>query len=202
MMISYRRLSDSVEFFEKTNYQRVEAPWWVSKEIMDITAPPEPRNTYYLEANKKCLVASGEQSFLYMAAKDRLPKGKYQTITPCFRDESIGILRKKGFMKNELIRTDKVDDATLQTMILDSLEFFSTQVPDKNKLKVVKTDIGYDIEYGGIEIGSYGIRSCDILDWVYGTACAEPRTTRAIEITTRRDAKLPPVPSAEVDDNF
>lgn len=186
-MIDYHRLADSVTFFQRRDYVRVEAPWWVSKEIMDMTAPPEPRNTYYLEVNKKCLVASGEQSFLYMAAKDRLPKGKFQTITPCFRDESIGVLRKKGFMKNELIRTDKVDDSALQAMISEAWCFFESQVPDVNKLKVVKTEIGFDIEYGGIEIGSYGIRSCDILDWVYGTACAEPRTTRAIEITKRRE---------------
>jgi hypothetical protein len=32
-----------------------------------------------------------------------------------------------------------------------------------------------DIEFAGIELGSYGIRSCDFLDWVYGTGVAEPR---------------------------
>lgn len=184
-MIDYRKLADSVDFYADKGYVRIEAPWWVSKEILDITTPPDIKQVYYLPTNKKCLVASGEQSFLYTAAKGRLPSGKYQTVTPCFRDESIGILSKKCFMKNELIITTDTLPATLDQAIQDSLSFFKTQVPNTSLLEVVKTDIGYDITYGGIEVGSYGIRHCQFLDWIYATGCAEPRLTRAIAISDK-----------------
>jgi hypothetical protein len=185
-MIDYRKLADSLDFYENLGYKRIEAPWWVSQEIMNITAPKDKVTDYYLPANKKTLVASGEQSFLYTAVKGRLPKGRYQTVTPCFRDESIGITHKKCFMKNELIITDRVDQDMLRKVIEQAEDFFKTQVPDVDKLKVVQTDQGYDIEYGGIEIGSYGIRSCEFLDWIYATGCAEPRLTRAIVINEKR----------------
>ena len=189
-MIDYRKLADSVDFYEKLGYERIEAPWWVSKEILDVTTPSFVKEVYYLPNNRKCLVASGEQSFLYIAAKGRLPKGRYQTITPCFRDESIGILSKKCFMKNELIITDEVTQNNLDLILRQSFEFFMTQVPNCDKLNIVKTDIGFDITYAGIEIGSYGIRSCQFLDWIYGTGVAEPRLSRAIKIGEKADETL------------
>ena len=179
-MINYRRLADSIDFFEQYGFKRMEAPWWVSKEVLDITTPPDVHDIYYLENNRKCLVASGEQSFLYIAVKGRLPAGRYQTITPCFRDEQIGIWSKKCFMKNELIITDVVNDAELEKVIHQAMAFFRTQVPKPGLLEIIKTDIGYDITYGGIEVGSYGIRSCEFLTWIYATGCAEPRLSRAI----------------------
>ena len=43
------------------------------------------------------------------------------------------------------------------------------------KIDIVKTEQGFDLEYNGIELGSYGIRSCEYLDWIYATGLAEPR---------------------------
>lgn len=186
-MIDYKKLSDSVNFYEGLGFKRIEAPWWVSQQIMDITAPKDKTEDYFLPKNKKVLVASGEQSFLYTAAKGRLPAGKYQTVTPCFRDESIGILNKKCFMKNELIVTDEVSKESLLRTILRAKQFFVTQVPNEKLLTIETTEIGYDINYDGIEIGSYGIRSCEFLDWIYATGCAEPRLTRAINISERKN---------------
>jgi len=34
----------------------------------------------------------------------------------------------------------------------------------------------------GYELGSYGIRECEFLTWIYGTACAEPRTSKLITL--------------------
>lgn len=184
-MIDYQTLADSCTFYEKLAYQRLEAPWWVTQDILNITKPEEAfeedRATYFLEHNKKCLVASGEQSFLYMAAKGHLPTGRFYTITPCFRDESITQLSCKNFMKTELIETGTTHPNALKLMIEDAFQFFASKVPDGNKLKIVKTDMGYDIEYDGIEVGSYGVRSCFFLDWVYGTGVAEPRLSNAIK---------------------
>jgi len=188
-MIDYRKLADSIDFYKKLGFTRIEAPWWVSKEVLDITTPPDLQtdlqNIYFLPNNKKCLVASGEQSFLYIAVKGRLPKGKFQTITPCFRNESIGILNKKCFMKNELIITDKVNSKNLDLVIKNCFSFFYEQVPKKDLLKIIKTDVGFDITYDKIELGSYGIRHCEFLDWIYATGCAEPRLSRAIEISEK-----------------
>lgn len=33
----------------------------------------------------------------------------------------------------------------------------------------------------GIELGSYGIRTCDYLEYIYGTGCAEPRLSQTIK---------------------
>jgi hypothetical protein len=188
-MIDYRKLADSIDFFEKHGFKRIEAPWWVSQEIMNITAPKDKVSDFFIPHNRKCLVASGEQSFLYTAAKGRLPPGRYQTTTPCFRDEAIGVLHKKCFMKNELIITDTVTEQALHDVIVQCFGFFSTQVPDRERLTTVQTEVGFDIEYDGIEVGSYGMRSCDFMDWIYATACAEPRLSRAIAISNKRRKK-------------
>lgn len=193
MFIDYKKLSDSVEFYEEYGFQRLEAPWWVPKEIMMLTAPPgrdADDLLYQINKNSKCLVASGEQSFLYMANQGMLPKGRFQAVTPCFRDEVQGPTRRKFFMKNELIMTDSTDKDALNWAVNAAFVFFSKQVPNEGLLQVV--DIGdgsLDIEYDGIEIGSYGIRENALLKWVYATGCAEPRLTRAIAISQHKRSK-------------
>lgn len=183
MFIDYLKIANSISFYEKKGFKRIEAPWWVPAEIKDITKPKDaPADEgYFLKKNNKFLVASAEQSFLYMANQGLLPKGRYQATTPCFREEIQGIMKRKYFLKNELIITDKVNQSQLNFAIDCALKFFKTQVLEKNKLNVVKIDDSFDIEYGGIELGSYGIRSTSFLDWIYATGCAEPRLSRAIE---------------------
>lgn len=170
-MIDYQRLHTSCVFYEQYGYKRIEAPWTVSEFTAKVTAPPEAV-LFQLKHNDKCLVASGEQSFLYLYLKDFLPKGQFQTITPCFRFESFDDTHSKYFLKNELIKTDKVDEDELLRMVQKCYQFFSSYIPN---LDIIRTSIGYDINYKDIEIGSYGIRSCTYLDWIYGTGLAEPR---------------------------
>jgi hypothetical protein len=183
-MIDYQKLADSISYYENLGYTRLEAPWWVSNDIMNLTKPDDSLPAYYIEENRKYLVASGEQGLLYMANKGRLPKGRYVTTTPCFRNESIGIMNKKCFIKTELMDTVAVSEVSLNNMIDEAMNFFWKQINKlelpQDLLKKVKTEEGYDIEYNGIELGSYGIRSCPFLDWIYGTGCAEPRLTRAL----------------------
>lgn len=180
-MIDYKKIADSVDYFEKLKYKRIEAPWWVSEEIINLTKPKNANPIYYIPENKKCLVASGEQSFMYMGSKGRLPKGKYLTVTPCFRNEPIGILSKKCFIKTELINNEKVSKGELDNMVNNAFSFFKSQVPDAKHLKIVETKEGFDINYFNIEIGSYGIRKFDFMEWIFGTGCAEPRLTRSIK---------------------
>lgn len=49
-----------------------------------------------------------------------------------------------------------------------------------DRLKVVDTDIGFDVEYDGLELGSFGTRQTITGKWyVYGTGLAEPRYSMA-----------------------
>lgn len=191
-LIDYSVMAKSIEHYEALGYRRVEAHWWVPEDIMMITAPKDRESKdllYKLTKNNKCLVASGEQSFLYMANQGMLVPGKYQTVTPCFRDEIQGPLRRKYFLKNELINTETVNEDTLEIMIGAAMSFFRTVVPNKDLLKIVDTSDGHDIEYDGVEIGSYGIRSCAFLKWIYATGCAEPRLSRAIAMQKFKEGK-------------
>lgn len=179
-MINYQILNESTLHYTKLGYRRIEVPWTVSEYIDNITKPSD-RISFQLKHNNKCLVASGEQSFLYLYLKEFLPKGKYMAITPCFRNESFDFLHSKYFMKNELIRTDVVNSIVLHQMVSNAKSFFDIYLP-KDKVVIKTTDIGYDIMIDEIELGSYGIRECEFLKWIYGTGCAEPRLSKIIEL--------------------
>jgi hypothetical protein len=171
-MIDYKRLDNSINFYEERGFKRIESPWTVTKAISAITKP-QGKTDWEIIGKDKVLVASGEQSFLYLYLKGFIPKGKYQTITPCFREEPFDQTHSKYFMKNELIITDNVNEKELINVIRFCKEFFESELGIN--VSILKTDQGYDLECKGIEIGSYGIRSCEYLNWIYATGCAEPR---------------------------
>lgn len=193
MMINYDILNQSIQFYSKFGYQRIESPWLVSEAIDNITKPENKRH-FQLKHNDKCLVASGEQSFLYLFLKGYLPKGKYQTITPCFRDDKVDNLHLNHFMKNELINTLEVSTQSLNSIIDNAFNFFA-KVIEANGLSTETLyqmepnydDGSIDIKYAGYELGSYGVRSCHSLDWVYGTGVAEPRLSNILEIIKKKN---------------
>jgi hypothetical protein len=172
-MIDYQLLADSVDYYAP-RFRRIEAPWTVSEYVNNLTMP-EGKQAYKLEHNKKCLVGSGEQSFLYLQIKGFLPPGKYQTITPCLRDEQFSIIHTKYFMKNELIVTDDVSEDQLQFVVNICHDFFVRVLGQK--ILQVKTEDGYDLMWNDIELGSYGIRDFQFIRYIYATGCAEPRTS-------------------------
>lgn len=171
-MIDYKRIHDSSVFYDSKGFTRIEIPWTVTKPISNITKP-EGSTDWEIIGKDKVLVASGEQGFLYLYLKGFLPKGRFQAISPCFRNDSFDQTHTKYFIKNELIITNEVTEPRLIEMIGYCKEFFEKELG--KKVDMIKTDIGYDLEINGIEIGSYGIRSCEYLDWIYGTGVAEPR---------------------------
>ena len=182
-MINYKILHEAQEYYEGEGFQFVETTWTVPHEIMMITYYIEkPDNPFYLKHKDKTLVASGEQSFLAMYNKGFLPKGKFQTITPCFRDETFDETHTKYFMKNELIITDIQDsEEQLKQIVECAQKFFQRFVPEKEDVRIVKCgDLAYDLYYQGVEIGSYGYRECSFLKWIFGTGVAEPRFSRVI----------------------
>jgi hypothetical protein len=100
--------------------------------------------------------------------------GRFQAITPCFRFETHDQFHQKSFIKNELIITDYVDRVHLDIMVSHAQSFFESKLEDA--VSIVETSSNsMDIEYKGVELGSYGIRHCEFLSWIYGTGVAEPR---------------------------
>lgn len=192
-MINYKFIQNSIDFYIEKGFERVEVPWTVTKEISDITKPVDAKDFRLIHENGKVLVGSAEQSFLYQYSKGFLPKGKFQAVTPCFRFENHDETHKKYFIKNELIITDNVSKESLTQLRKDALEYFCTYF-DREKLVVIATssdgnnfDIMYDNNSNYIELGSYGIRTCNFLEWIYGTATAEPRLSYAYGLSQKKN---------------
>ena len=187
-MIDYEILGHSISHYSDYNFERIEAPWTVTQYVSNITKPIEAVD-FKLLHNQKVLVGSGEQSFLYLYLKGFLPKGRFQTITPCYRYEEFDNLHTKYFMKNELIETKFVNSDSVDHLVEIATRFFIKYL---KKISVEKTEQGFDINYEGsngekYELGSYGIRSCEFLDWVYGTGVAEPRLSSIIKLKEKWD---------------
>lgn len=199
--IDYSKISSATSFYSDHGYNRIEVPWWVTSDIANITKPGHisESNNYRLSVNGKCLIASGEQSFLYLANKGQLLPGRYQTITPCFRNEEYDQYHSKHFMKLELINLLENGTRVNQEMVIDiantAFKFFQTHMPlHVDKLSIVETDdidpigvcwtrqldIMMKINDEYVELGSYGARSTSFAQWIYGTGIAEPRFSKVL----------------------
>lgn len=184
-MIDYGKINNSISHYTKFGFSRIESPWTVTEEISSVTKPIGAEEFTIKEKNK-VLVASGEQSFLYLYSKGFLPRGKFQTVTPCFRNDLHDKSHKKYFIKNELINTEDTSHDALRDIVDNALKFF-TPYFDKGVVwqqhfnDINQIDIVAKQNDTVIELGSYGIRECEFLKWVYGTGCAEPRLSYAID---------------------
>lgn len=202
-MIDYSRIASAIDFYTNRGFQRIETPWLVSKDIADLTKPLDA-STYIVQKDtdrkQKAFVASGEQSFLYLINKGHLPaNGRYQTVTPCLRDDMWDVTHMKNFIKLELIEYTVYDTKQyplnfnsvncVTRMVDQAMDFFSTVV-GINNLKVVNTStkdaVSFDIELDGVEIGSYGYRNSVFCEWIYGTGIAEPRFSRIVNSVKRK----------------
>lgn len=181
-MIDYKIIYEATEHYKRLGYNLIDVPWIVSEASVDSTKPPGATSFYVTDpgSTKKhhqCLVASGEQSFVEVRA-DLCPGRKYQCVTPCFRHEKYDELHLPWFMKCELIlplwKGDDVEKA-VDTVLKDAYDFFRRYASYEGSPVKVRTDIGWDINMLGIEVGSYGYREYDGFRWVYGTGVAEPR---------------------------
>lgn len=174
-MIDYRKIADAVDYYTNLGYKYIEVPWIVSRDSMKITAPDNSQYRYF-STFMGDLVASGEQSFLEI--RNTL-NGKYCCVTPCFRNENpVTDLTRNWFMKVELINANpkEDEDSAIMSIIDDAYSFFERY----GKVKVVRTFNEFDIEMNNIEIGSYEAREIRNFHWIYGTGCAEPRLSQAI----------------------
>ena len=109
----------------------------------------------------------------------KLQYGKYVAASPCFRDEvKCDEIHFPYFFKVELISINsKSPEWDMDQCIDHAQDFFTANCNDK--IEIVKTKDGFDLNLNNIEIGSYGIRSYEGFQWVYGTGLAEPRFSQA-----------------------
>lgn len=192
----YVRLAHASGFYEKYGFRYMHTPWFVQQKVDHATKPPfvKPIHHHVGALNHTFhFAASGEQSFLqtqYDRAKNGHPElqGRWQTITPCFRDElEVTELRRIGFMKLELIDWDNVNETNLATIVGHAHELLSEHVECYAVPNDQVSEHGVDIVSTklGIELGSYGIRHNKIGDyqmsWIYATGLAEPRLSVVID---------------------
>lgn len=191
-MIDYEKISAAIAFYESRGYKYIEVPWLVPLDTMLVT---RPRGTNLFSTFAGNLVASGEQSFIEI--RKTLKKGKYQCVTPCFRDELVkDKWHHQQFIKNELIYV--LDDEYLCKQLVDEVvkdasDFFSKYAPI-NVIKTLEPETHLckayytqDILINNIEVGSYGFREAAVevkygkdFFWIYGTGCAEPRLSQVL----------------------
>lgn len=179
-MINYSLIGKAIKKYKKLGYSYMEVPWMVGTKATYSTMP-EDGSAFAVKGKylDDYLVGSAEQSFVQLILDKKLKNGKYVAATPCFRDNPEDEYHQKTFFKVELIHYSRkvfFQESDLHDVLADALTVLSG-LTDK-KIKTVKTNIGYDLEIDGIEIGSYGIRYFQGVNWVYGTGLAEPRFSK------------------------
>lgn len=146
--IDYQKLGQAQAAYEALGYKPVEVPWRVSIDTINVTKPTHAeRDDYVIAGTNKALLASGEQGFLYLLLKGFLPVGKYQTITPCFRNEAHDRYHSKQFMKLELIELLAEPIATneqIEAMLHDALGVFKA-LSDPTHTRIV-----YEMTHNGL----------------------------------------------------
>jgi len=157
-IINYRRLAEAEDFYVAAGFQRVGAPWSVTRPTLTITAPKDAKIFIHKEARKGikgipdgedlCLVASGEQSLLSLvkvneffnistAGAHPLFEGRFVTTTPCFRDElGQSPYTRSYFMKVELFDNQNPTEESLKDMIALCHTWFSKHI----SCEVIETD--------------------------------------------------------------
>jgi hypothetical protein len=182
-MINWHLFSKAITAYTHLGYQLIEVPWLVDQQAIDVTLPPGATPfTVNGCGELNQLVGSAEQSFVYLALQDKLLPGKYQALTPCFRDDKEDELHHKYFMKLELIEINKLSNKGWNPVmsswqVIRDAEKVLSQFTSKI-IEVLDTDQGADLTIDGIEIGSYGVRNYKGISWVYGTGLAEPRFSK------------------------
>lgn len=182
----WRRLSEAIDFYVGRGYTYIEVPWIVSPNATGATIPEGEGRKATSLADGRHLVGSAEQGFVQMMMDGKLPAGKYVTLTPCFRDEpEITALHRPHFMKVELIYIpadgDQLYHLDEDAITQDARDFFV-----RCGLGVWRHDDSQGIDLmcyrlaPSMELGSYGIRTHGSFRWVYGTGCAEPRTSQVL----------------------
>lgn len=183
------RMQWILDWWQRQGVQPVALPWLVPDACIAHTRPPtvagpEPATP------EGPLVASGEQAFLWLDDQGQLPPCDmgYVGWTPCFRPEPVyDATHHHYFLKVELFLPLGDREPLRQ------LDFLMTRVegswrdcaqaegrPLRSLDREITGDLSQDLQLGGVELGSYGVRERlnDRGLYLYGTALAEPRWSR------------------------
>jgi len=120
------------------------------------------------------------------AGSGLVPQKRYVACSPCFREDDPNGTKEYHsihFLKVELFQIASKEQIRI---FVAYANLCFTQLGAKNNLlKTVATHDdhseceSFDIEYNGVEVGSYGSRSIEVngraISYVYGTGLAEPR---------------------------
>ncbi len=166
--MNYERIHRAIEFYKAVGYQWIDTPWVVTKEAEFATFPDSLGACY-----GGYLVGSAEQGFIQLMLDGRLSPGRYVSAGPCFRfaDAYRTANHHAYFFKIELCDFGTEDYMPL----LEHAKLFMGG-------EVVVTPDGLDLEWNGLEIGSYGSRTFKNYKWAYGTGLAEPRYSEAKQL--------------------
>jgi hypothetical protein len=185
--INYQTVSRAISLYGAQKYKYVDTPWYVGANALTVTLPRERWgfNMWHPELpNDKFLVGSAEQGFIQLMLDGAIQPGSYCSAGPCFRDEPVvDELHRYSFFKLELL---KIYDTKEVPQLIDAwkmaymardihVDLYWLSEKSKEKLRVIKTPEGYDLELAGVEIGSYGLREHAGHRWLYGTGLALPR---------------------------
>ena len=179
-VIDYSLIGQAQLYYKALGYTNIDTPWLVTPQAITATLPP---NSMLVQSNFGCLVGSGEQGFIQMMIDGTLLPGKYQTSTPCFREEKeYNDFTRRSFFKTELIwYKPDTDLKTAYDAVLNNALSCFFEISNAETLNCVQTSEGFDICCNEVEIGSYGVRKWGDHIWVYGTGLAEPRFTLAVQ---------------------
>jgi len=170
-------LAKALEWYERSGFRRIELPWHARKETVDVTCPC-PERAYPLKG-LGTLVGSAEQAFMEAQFDGRLTKGRWVSITPCFRAEPVfDDLHLPYFMKVEIYSNEDAQEG-LDLEFAKTARFFM-RLHGACPVDLVKTGEGWDLEIAGIEVGSYSCREHAGHRWTCGTGLAEPRFSTAV----------------------
>lgn len=174
--IKWARLARAMAFYTSKGFVEREMPWHAPLDICALTCP-EPERMYRFEDG--VLVGSAEQSFMAAQKSGSLSEGRYVALTPCFRREHEETeTHRRYFMKVELYAPNTTGDDLAFEFASLAREFMQTETDAV--VDLVQTAEGFDLEIGGIEVGSYSGRFLGGMGWTCGTGLAEPRFTTAI----------------------
>ena len=187
MNISLDLIQKAIDWYS-TDCVLSSVPYLVDPDIMEWTCPPgvvDRRMTHY---NGKQYVASAEQSFLQLEKDGEIEPGTKPLIalTPCYRDEPIlDETHFNIFLKLEIFDYNPRGPVDYSVFWAKRMSLFFLEFDLKTD--IIQTDIGYDVMYGDLELGSFGERiSPKGIPYVYGTGLAEPRASLALQRNSKK----------------
>lgn len=184
-LIDYSILGKACKYYESLGFTQIEVPWIVNRVYMEITSPvPGVGCAIGLENGQDYLVCSAEHGFIRQALlcelKERTP---FYAVSPCFRDEIRDETHSTWFMKMELfeLNTERRCKASAYKWANFARDFYANECGIRLPY-VMETDIGWDVMFEDLELGSYGVRQLMGREWcAYGTGVALPRVSLAQE---------------------